>query len=639
MRATAKAETAPPLSLAAMRPMNDGPRTTDYGPPRRGLSLVEVLISFFILLIGVVSVITLFPIGVQAVQTAVIDTRATITAMEAQSLVLGMQWPDDVYLTYPPHRGIGGGTPPNPPATGQSPSGGDPRGVDPGTTPPFAGTRPSNDVYPSGMTTVTAPMVNNVYATIMNADGTAPGFPASSTVPAGQRFHPMAGAGPGFPVFVDPQLANSQTFQFDPANAMASPFYKRVAIAGDQNLGGQLFRTMAPFTSNLNDLVVHSLAEVQYQLAGASGTLVTPSQRDQYIRQHFFGQDELHTEANMPTTPYNPNRLQGTPLPGWRYVRSADSANPTTPATLQPPGFNASSALDNQIFHTASRNDAYSWAFVVRNRSLQTQPANGPPQADGSATPAGLDCPDTTAHPVTGQRARHPYLVPKPGDFTNDNVSVLVFNKRSIGRGYHLVRGCLFSGCATMTLCWDPAIVTDAPAVRRGTWLMEATISSGLRDTTLGPPARPYPNEGPAALPETSYLMTQIPAAAPASGYVKYRHAVEFYRVASVEDAVLNQQDGQMYQVVNLEQQVTNFPITHALGDGRRLPDLLDEQNPTAPAPVTFDGLHAFPNVLPGTALRAGGGPAFAAADREYSAVWVPIVVMHNLQEVFTVRN
>jgi hypothetical protein len=40
---------------------------------------------------------------------------------------------------------------------------------------------------------------------------------------------------------------------------------------------------------------------------------------------------------------------------------------------------------------------------------------------------------------------------------------------------------------------------------------------------------------------------------------------IEFYRVASVQEAVLNQTDGQVYQVVNLEQPVTNYPISHVL--------------------------------------------------------------------------
>jgi hypothetical protein len=199
-----------------------------------------------------------------------------------------------------------------------------------------------------------------------------------------------------------------------------------------------------------------------------------------------------------------------------------------------------------------------------------------------------------------------------------------------MGRGYHLVRGCLFNGCATMTLCWDPTIVTDAPSIRRGTWIMEATLSPGLRDTTRGPPGDPNPNrQGPAPLPPTDLLASTSPPASPASGYVKYRHAVEFYRVASVQDPILSQTDGQMYQVVSLEQKVNGYPISHSLGDGRALPDQF------AASPFTFSG-NAYPNVIdPGVgnnAITTGG-----AAHVE--AVWVPIVIMHGLTEVFSVRN
>jgi hypothetical protein len=593
----------------------------------RGLSLTEVLISFFILLIGVVSVISLFPLGVLKVQESVKDTRSTITAMEAQALVLGMNWADDPYLLRPPHQGImGSASPlslPNPPNGGNSPTGGDPRGVDPATTPSLAGTRPSTDVYDNGTTRIDAPNVNNVYATIPNADGTMPPFPPNPTTFAFGRMNPQAGAGVGFPVLVDPQLANSQGFQFDGANPLTSPRYKRIAINADQTLGGTPFRSMAPFIGTMNDLVVNSLSEVQYQPAGAGGTIASPSTRDQFIRQHFFGQDEIHTEWNLVTAPYNPNRLQATPLPGWRYVRSADSNSPTNPTTLQPPGHGAavSAGSPPQNYNTASRNDAYSWSFVVRNRNLQTQPANGPPQLNGDPGPNGLGY---ATPPASGPG---PYLVPKPQDVTNDNITVMVFNKRSIGRGYHLVRGCLFNGSSALTLCWDPTVVTEAPSIRRGTWLMEATLSPGLRDTTVGPAAR----GGPAPLPETSFLMSALPPTG-SSGYVKYRHAVEFYRVASVQEPVLSQTDGQMYQVVDLEQAVTGYPISHALGNGRALPDLYTTAD-------TFSGNRAYPNVLPNTALQPSGTAPFASGAGTVEAVWVPIVVMHGLQEVFTVRN
>ena len=120
-----------------------------------------------------------------------------------------------------------------------------------------------------------------------------------------------------------------------------------------------------------------------------------------------------------------------------------------------------------------------------------------------------------------------------------------------------------------------------------------------------------------------------------ASGYVKYRHAVEFHRVASVQEPVLGQgNDTNMYQVVNLEQPVTNYPISHALGDGRALPDLYT-------TPDTFSGLRAYPNVLPNAALQPSGSAPYASTlcGPPVEAVWVPIVVMHGLQEVFTVRN
>ena len=74
----------------------------------------------------------------------------------------------------------------------------------------------------------------------------------------------------------------------------------------------------------------------------------------------------------MPTAPYNPNRFQGTPLPGWRYVKSADSANPTDSGNVATAGIQGGLWFGNQSYSTASRNDAYTWSFVVRNRNLQS---------------------------------------------------------------------------------------------------------------------------------------------------------------------------------------------------------------------------------------------------------------------------
>jgi hypothetical protein len=125
---------------------------------------------------------------------------------------------------------------------------------------------------------------------------------------------------------------------------------------------------------------------------------------------------------------------------------------------------------------------------------------------------------------------------------------------------------------------------------------MEATISPGFRDTTASPPA------------------PQPPVAA---GATKYRQAIAFYRVASVQDAFLNPTDGQMYQVVNLEQPVTGYPITHSLGDARQLPDPYG-------AGTTFSGNVVIPTTIPNAGIQS---------------VWVPVVIWHGLQEVFTVRN
>ena len=67
-------------------------RSVSRYPRRRGLTLIEVLVALFIMLIGVVSVLVLFPVGIRSVHQAILDTRGTILAQSAwaQADLLGL---------------------------------------------------------------------------------------------------------------------------------------------------------------------------------------------------------------------------------------------------------------------------------------------------------------------------------------------------------------------------------------------------------------------------------------------------------------------------------------------------------------------------------------------------------------------
>jgi hypothetical protein len=461
---------------------------------------------------------------------------------------------------------------------------------------------------------VITPGLNNLYAAVPLADGQMPSFPANPITPSPARFHPMAQDGTGFPILVDPVLYNNRDFQFDTANPANTPVFKRVSISGNLTVAGTQYRSMAPFAGQLNDLVIAPLSDVQYQPVSANWVANgAVSQRDQYLRQNFFSNDLGHMEESFATAPFNPHRQRGTPLPAWRYLRSGDSNTVNTPATNDPPA--ADTPANGEVYNTFTRNLDYSWAFVIKNRKIHPQPA-------GATLGTNLVGPPAVTMP--------PYLVPTTNEWTNDNIEIMVFHKRAIGQGYHLIRGCFFNGSSVATLSWDPSDVVNPPNIVRGMWLMEATLSPGLRDTTAGPAGHPT-NPGPAPLPPTSDVAAAVPPLAPATGYVKYRHAIEFHRVASVQDPVRDPNTGQMHQVVNLEKPVKNYPISHVLGDGRALPDLYE--------PETFSGNAAYPNFLPGPKAVPSGGPGFATAGAQVNTVWVPVVIWHGLAEVFTAKN
>jgi hypothetical protein len=132
-------------------------------------------------------------------------------------------------------------------------------------------------------------------------------------------------------------------------------------------------------------------------------------------------------------------------------------------------------------------------------------------------------------------------------------------------------------------------------------------------------------------LPPTSVIASALPQTG-VSAYTKYRHAIEFHRVASVQDARLNTNDGLMYQIVNLEKPVKNYPVGHVLGDARPLPDLYEAE--------TFGGAKAYPNVLPARpAVTSGTSPFATLAGADVNSVWAPVILWHGLIEVFSGTN
>jgi hypothetical protein len=298
--------------------------------------------------------------------------------------------------------------------------------------------------------------------------------------------------------------------------------------------------------------------------------------------------------------------------------------------TLDPPGAAVVGGVPSsasQSYATGSRSSGLSFAFVVKNRLLAPNPqgrllSERVEFAVGNAR-RSVDS-VISAYAAAPGGFEPPYLTTRYNVYTPSNLQILIFNRRSTARPYALVRGCIYSGSSRATLSWDPD-VTAAPPIRRGTWLMEATISPGLRDTTLAPP------DGPAALPPVAALALANPPPAPAATYVKYRHALEFYRVSAVDEPKLDPSTRQVSQTVTFERPVTEFPISHSDGDARAMPDPYDPA-----AAYTFSGDIAFPNVIDATSANNAitvSGPVTVRA------AWLPIIIWDGLYDVFEVRN
>ena len=317
---------------------------------RRGLSLTEILVSLFIMAVGIISLITLFPVGIYRVRQAVIDTRATYLAISADSIVRGQDWPNDPFLLMPP---------------------------DDPTAATFAWTPPNANDPP-----VPNPCLN-VFRTIRPANGnlvndgastewlyppstTANPYPSGVTVPPAP-WNTSPDNGTGFPVVVDPVMANAGVVFQD-----TSTTYKRFAVQSGPFAA--LWTGTSPVTGpQLRDIPMYPVSDSQYMEVFTGN-----DRRDMYLKHWFYSSDDLGFDGINPVVPDNPRRDQ---VPAsWEYTQPpADSGGrPGTPG---------------DTFATARRNPSYSWSFVITNRLLQ---------------PARYDNPNDTA------RDPFPYLATNP---------------------------------------------------------------------------------------------------------------------------------------------------------------------------------------------------------------------------------
>ncbi|MFO0949349.1 MAG: prepilin-type N-terminal cleavage/methylation domain-containing protein [Planctomycetota bacterium] len=381
---------------------------------RRGLTLMEVLVAIFILAIGVIAIISLFPVGVQTIRQSVFDTRSTIIAINAESTIELFDWINDPYLMNPPAR-----TPSNPLSLGPMP--------DPGAQNEPLPLHPSDPSFPAAgpSTSAYAKLVNSLGASIV-------AFPTTGD------------SGEGFPVYVDPVLANNMAFQDDSSTVdLVDLAYKQIGIRSNLAPPMSTF-TLVDFTTNplpYFDLPIHTVSDVQTVPVGVDigGSRTVVDRRTAFMRQWLYSDVDLEFDSQNPVLPRNPARSPGISVQPWEYYQS-----------ILPPVDSAAVPSGNskvQAHSTAIRSLEFHWAFAINGRRIN----NGIP-ADSW-----------------------------------ESLSILVFSRRNFADPYRLTRGCFFNKSNLATISWPvnpTGRETSRPTIRRGTWLMEYAVTGVARTDT-----------------------------------------------------------------------------------------------------------------------------------------------------------
>ena len=202
---------------------------------------------------------------------------------------------------------------------------------------------------------------------------------------------------------------------------------------------------------------------------------------------------------------------------------------------------------------TASRNYDYTWALMFQRRLVRD--------------------PDQATSPI----------VPRPDrSYSGDNLRIyyLCFHKRDFANPFTITEGCFFEGSNKATLSW-PA-TAPRPEIRRGTWLMEASVTGNVLSGTY------------------------------AGVYQNYRQRFSFHQVSGYSDPILN--GSRFFQEVQLTQPANADLLRgHPQGDIRPV-----DTYPAAGSPGAPD---AWP--IAATNVTAG------------MSIYFPVVIFNGLQHVF----
>ncbi|QDU60294.1 hypothetical protein Pan216_11330 [Planctomycetes bacterium Pan216] len=252
--------------------------------------------------------------------------------------------------------------------------------------------------------------------------------------------------------------------------------------------------------------------DIRVATTGEASNIADKNLRRAYLTRWFSSPGDIqYSEAN-PIVPLNPNAATSSTIDAFDFARRDFTASPPTT--------------------TATRDYPYSWAVMLQ-RDLEPDPT---PMTIGVPTgvPGGSYPGNSYDIPV----ARPPIN----GGFSG-KTNILCFYKRDYINPVTIIDGAIFNGSNKITLSWTTA--TERPEVKRGTWLMEASVS---RDSSTNAGNRSTGDYGTGV---TSH----------------YRRDYGFYRVVEAREPQLS--SGRWFQEVLVSPTPTGYPTSHNEGDLR----------------------------------------------------------------------
>jgi hypothetical protein len=632
---------------------------------RRAASLTEVLIALVILTIGLTSVIALFPVGVNRVRNATLDTRTTIVASNANALfhlkrmandpaLVDLAAYDVISTTVPTAAGYIFDDPVRNPLafTAWSPNVASPNV--PGNW--HGGTFPTDHAASSMIAAAYATFQTslNLPITLLDRTPEDPTNVVNWNADFRERliaedddvFGLFAGGvdrtdvqevasdyNYSYPVLLDPYLYDAMCFQFgllgasgftggvpriNIATALTRSDSTTVVPGFENYYGSTLFTgTVRPFA----DIAVLSLSEITLLPAAAVSI-----DRETVKARWFASSADINYATDVPGQPTNPSSQD--------YLDTSGSLTLLTPNNyIEPVPINMTLApsLSNPIRPTAIRDYEYTWAAMIQRRLV------APPEGG-----------------ITDPTVARPNLVDR--EFKG-KLAILCFYRRNLQQPYRVIEGCFYTGSRVATLSWPSNL--PAPTINVGTWLCEASISRSTATTSLTG-VNPDPLLGSTATLSGVYVGNSL--AIPPNPVVDfdeptlpafparriYRRSFSFHRVTAVNEPV-DLPDGRTYVQATLERPAVGFPLEYRNPASPLLVGAQSGQddrpidpypalagNPKYPAWPIIDSRSAPATLSLGTNDETNCSQADAVGiPRDQYSFYYPVIIFDGLREVF----